>query len=60
MRRLLAVAAAVVMLGLGGLVARADGLPTDATSLGRPNLGCHRVYFTPPGWGGPIEIDVCP
>lgn len=52
--------AAFAMLALGAESAKADGLPWEAVSLRRPNLGCHRVYFTPPGWTAPVEIEVCP
>lgn len=59
MRRLLALSTALVVLLIGGQTIRAEGI-RDAAGWGRPDLGCHRVYFTPPGWGSPIEIEVCP
>ena len=51
MKRLLA--ASIV-----ALVALCFGAPLQARE--RPDLGCHRVAYTPPGWGSPIEVVVCP
>ena len=53
MKRLLAAfSVALIALGLAA--------PLQARDLSRPNPGCHRIAYTPPGWGDPIEVILCP
>ena len=51
MKRLFAAIAAVMLSGL---------LATGAQAGWQPDLGCHRVGYTPPGWGQPISVELCP
>lgn len=46
-------------LAVAGMVS-CFGASAQARELNPPGLGCHRVYITPPGWGQPIEVTVCP
>ena len=54
MKRLLAALAVAALASLFGPAAQAWELRPP------PDLGCHRVYFTPPGWGQPVEVTICP
>ena len=51
MLRLIAAAAIALALLFGGSAAPAQHVP---------ELGCHGVYVTPPGWSQPVRVTVCP
>ena len=62
MKRFVAIAAALVasiVVSLGGTAAHAQD-PRDIGCQRLCDPGCHRVYFTPPGWSQPVEVTVCP
>ena len=44
---------AATLLGLLGLAG-----PAAAQHV--PELGCHRVYVTPPGAAQPVAVTICP
>ena len=52
MKRLIiaVVTASAIFLGTAGL----------ASPIHLPELGCHSVYITPPGWTQPVRVTLCP